>query len=51
MRNSAYAFAIEVERQIEALTMAEFHSRAGKSKVLQEEWYPIARLGLHLKQP
>ena len=51
MRHPAYTFAIEVERQIEALTQDEFHCRRGKSKVLQEEWYPIARLGLHLKQP
>ena len=51
MRLPAYAFAIEVERQIEELTLAQFHSREGISKVLQEEWYPLARLGLHLKQP
>lgn len=51
MRNTAFAFAIEVERQIEALTMEAFHSRSGHSKVLQEEWYPIARLGVHLQQP
>lgn len=31
--------------------MEEFHTRLGHSKVLQEEWYPIARLGIHLKQP
>ena len=51
MRLPAYAFATEVERQIEALTLAQFHLRQGVSKVLQEEWYPLARLGLHLKQP
>ena len=51
MRDNAFAFAIEVERQIEALTMEEFHTRRGHSKVLQEEWYPIGRLGIHLKQP
>lgn len=51
MRSTAFAFAIEVERQIEALTMEAFHSRSGHSKVLQEEWYPIARLAVHLKQP
>lgn len=51
MRDNAFAFIIEVERQIEALTMEEFHTRLGHSKVLQEEWYPIARLGIHLKQP
>ena len=51
MRHPAYSFAIEVERQIEALSLEDFHTRRGQSKVLQEEWYPIARLGLHLKQP
>lgn len=51
MRLPAYEFAIEVERQIEALTLEQFHLRQGLSKVLQEEWYPLARLGLHLKQP
>jgi len=51
MRHSAYAFAIEVERQIEALSHESLLVRRGQSKVLQEEWYAIARLGLHLKQP
>ena len=51
MRLPAYTFAIEVERQIEALSLEAFHTRRGHSKVLQEEWYPISRLGLHLKQP
>ena len=51
MRLPAYAFAAEVERRIEALTLEAFHLRKGKSKLLQEEWYPLARLGLHLKQP
>lgn len=51
MRLAAYAFAAEVECQIGALTNAQFHLRQGKGKTLQEEWYPIARLGLHLKQP
>ena len=51
MRLAAYAFADEVECQIEALTNAQLHLRQGTSKTLQEEWYPIARLGLHLKQP
>ena len=51
MRLSAYAFALETDRLIEGLTREEFHLRKGNGKVLQEEWYPIARLGLHLKHP
>ncbi len=51
MRDTAFSFAAEVERQIHALSAEEFHLRQGKSKVLLEEWYPISRLALHLKQP
>ena len=51
MRLAAYAFAAKAECQIGALTNAQLHLRQGTSKTLQEEWYPIARLGMHLKQP
>jgi hypothetical protein len=51
LRGSAFAFAAEVERQIESLSLDDFHRRQGHSKLLLEEWYPISRLGLHLKQP
>lgn len=51
MRDTALLFAAEVERQIHALSPEEFHRRQGHAKVLLEEWYPISRLALHLKQP
>jgi hypothetical protein len=51
MRDAALSFAAEVERLIHSLPREEFHRRQGKAKVLLEEWYPISRLGLHLKQP
>lgn len=51
MRSPAFTFAAEVERQIEALEYDEFHRRQGRAKVLLEEWYPISRLAVHLKQP
>src|SRR4051812_24813042 len=51
MRGPAFSFAAEVERQIEQLSADDFHRRQGHSKVLLEEWYPISRLGIHLKQP
>jgi len=40
-----------VDRQIEALSDYDYHCRVGRSKVLQEELYPLSRLGLHFKQP
>ena len=49
MRDDAFSFAAEVERQIEALPRDEFHLKQGLGKRLREEWYPIARLALHLK--
>ena len=51
MHGSALTFAAEVERLIEALAPEDYHRRQGRSKVLIEEWYPISRLALHLKQP
>ena len=50
MKLGAYAFAHEVDLQIEALSDRDYHCRIGRSKLLQEELLPISRLGLHLKQ-
>jgi len=44
-------FAFQVQRAIEALTPKDFHRRVGHAKTLREEWYAIARLGLHFLQP
>lgn len=51
MRDAALSFAAEVERRIQALSADEYHRRQGQGKALLEEWYPISRLALHLKQP
>jgi hypothetical protein len=51
MKAQAYDFALMVDRQIESLSNEDFHRRVGRSKVLQEELYPLSRLGLHFKQP
>ena len=51
MKISAYCFANEIDRQIEALSSIDYGQRIGRSKVLQEELLPISRLALHLKQP
>lgn len=51
MKGSAYEFATEVDRLIEALSNEEFHCRIGRSKKLREELHPLSRLGLHFKQP
>src|SRR5689334_6743528 len=51
MRASAYSFAAEVEHRIEQLSAVDFYRQQGESKILLEEWYPISRLGLQLKQP
>lgn len=51
MKDTAYSFAQEVDRQIEALSPADYHRRIGRSKRLREELYPISRLALLLKQP
>lgn len=51
MRDTAFSFAAEVERQIHALSPEGFYMRQGRGKLLLEEWYPISRLALHFKQP
>lgn len=51
MKDTAYSFAREVDRQIEALAPDDYHRKFGRSKQLQEELYPISRLALQLKQP
>ena len=51
MKDNAYSFAREVDRQIEELAPADYHQKFGRSKQLQEELYPISRLALSLKQP
>jgi hypothetical protein len=51
MKGTAYSFAQEVDRQIEVLSLADYHLRSGRSKRLREELYPISRLALHIKQP
>lgn len=51
MKDTAYSFAREVDRQIEELAPADYHQKFGRSKQLQEELYPISRLALQLKQP
>jgi hypothetical protein len=51
MKASAYSFAQEVDRQIEAFGSADYHRRSGRIKRLREELYPISRLALQLKQP
>jgi hypothetical protein len=51
MHNTAFSFASEVERKIQALSAEDFRLRRGCAKLLLEEWYPISRLALQLKQP
>jgi hypothetical protein len=51
MKATAYLFARKVDRQIEALSDADYLMRRAPGKVLQEEFLPISRLALHLKQP
>jgi hypothetical protein len=51
MKAAAYEFASLVDREIEALSNRGFLRRAGRSKRLVEELYPLSRLGLHLKHP
>lgn len=51
MRSNAYEFAAIVDREIESLSSDDFRRRVGRSKVLQEELYPLSRLALHLKVP
>ncbi len=51
MKDSAYAFAAEVDRLIDDLKNEEFHRRIGRSKQLREELFPLSRLALFLKMP
>jgi hypothetical protein len=51
MKGSAYSFAQQVDREIEALSRSDYIQRKDRGKVLREELYPISRLALHLKQP
>jgi hypothetical protein len=51
MKTTAYLFAGEVDRQIEALSDEDYLKHRNHSKVIQEELLPISRLALHLKQP
>lgn len=51
MRDSVFGFALEVDRQIRALTREQYHPRTGRSKRLIEELYPLSRFALRLKYP
>ena len=51
MKDSAYAFAAEVDRLIDDLKNGEFHCRIRRSKQLREELFPLSRLALFLKLP
>ncbi len=51
MKRNAFEFAQEVDRQIEQLSIEEYHLRQGRGKLLQEELLPISRLGIHFKVP
>lgn len=50
MRNTAYEFATEVDWRIEALSESDYLEHDNQGKELLEEWYPLSRLALHLKQ-
>ncbi len=51
MKTTAYLFASEVDRQIEALSDISYLIHRDRGKVLQEEHLPLSRLALHFKQP
>ena len=51
MRGSVFEFALEVDRQIQALTREQFHLRTGRAKRLLEELFPLSRFALRLKYP
>jgi len=51
MRAPVFEFALEVDRQIEALTREQFHLRTGRAKRLLEELFPLSRFALRLKYP
>lgn len=51
MKDTAFLFANEVDRQIEALPANDYRMHRGRAKRLLEELLPISRIGLHLKEP
>ena len=51
MKTHAFAFAQDVDQQIEKLSDQAFHLREGRSKRLQEELLPISRFAVNLKVP
>src|SRR6266540_1184780 len=51
MKTTAYLFASEVDRQIEALSDIDYLMHRDRGKILQEELLPLSRLAIHLKQP
>lgn len=51
MNGTAYSFAQQVDREIEALSLSDYIRRKERGKRLRDELYPICRLALHLKQP
>ena len=51
MKDTVYAFAERVDRELKDLTSEEFHSRSGRSKRLREELLPLSRLALFVKLP
>jgi hypothetical protein len=51
MKGTAYSFAQQVDREIEALPENDYLRRKGRGKRLREELYPLSRLALQLKQP
>src|SRR5258705_4211576 len=51
MKGTAYSFAQQVDREIEALSLSDYLRRKDRGKRLRDELYPISRLALYLKQP
>jgi len=51
VKGNAYAFASEVDRQIESFSRDEFLEKKGRCKRLREEILPISRFALSLKLP
>jgi hypothetical protein len=51
VKDYAYAFAAEVDRQIESLSRDGFFFRSGRGKKLLEEILPISRLAVSMKLP
>jgi hypothetical protein len=51
VKGTAYAFAGEVDREIESFSKTDYLERKGRCKRLLEEILPISRLALSLKRP